>query len=187
MTAKERMKAALGAVRVYHADAQHLDAELSAYGGELDLTESELDALLPERFLLTAGDGGLSEYEEMFGPARRDLSLSQRRRLMQLRLNLGGGDFTPAGIRRALDSFGLEYVIAEFPANNRLNIIAQTDYSKAQQKWIRQETGKIIPAHLDFQLVFNTMTWSQLDARSMTFAALDNENLTWEQIDALEQ
>lgn len=187
MTACEKMKAALGAIRLYDTDAPNLNAELRAYGDELDRMEAELDELLPERFLQTAGDRGLSAYEEMFGPARRELTNEERRRLLLLRVTLGGGDFTPAGIRQALDSFGLDYVIAEFPAHDRLNIIAQTEYTKAQQKLIRQETQKIIPAHLEYQLVFNTLTWAQLDARGLTFAALDQENLTWEQIDALEQ
>lgn len=186
MTACDKMKAALGAVRLYDTSAPNLSAELNAYGDELDRMTEELDALLPERFLLTAGDRGLTAYEEMFGPARWELSVLERRRLIHLRTTLGGRDFTPAGIRQALDSFGLSYVIAEFPAHNRLNIIAQTDYSKAQQQLIRQETEKIIPAHIEYQLVFNTMTWNQLDARSMTFAGLDNDNLTWAQIDALE-
>ena len=187
MTAYENMKAALGAITLYDPDAPNLSAELRAYADELDRTRSELDALLPERFLQTAGDRGLSEYEEMFGPAMSGLSLEERRRRLLLRMTLGGGDFTPAGICRALDSFGLDYAIAEFPALNRLNITAQSDYSKAQQDLIRQETGKIIPAHIEYQLVFNTLTWAQLDARDKTFAQLDNDNLTWEQIDALEQ
>lgn len=187
MTVCENMKKAIGAIRLYDVDAPHLSAELRAYADELELLYSELDELLPERFLLTAGDRGLSAYEEMFGPARSSVALAQRRRLLRLRFSLGGGDFTPGGIRQALDSFGLEYVIAEFPQYDRLNIIAQTDYTKAQQAFIRRETAKIIPAHIEYQLVFNTLTWSELDGRNRTFASLDQENLTWEQIDALEE
>ena len=187
MTACDKMKAAMSTVKLYDTDAPNLSAELSAYGDELDRMQVQLDGLLPERFLLTAGDRGLSAYEEMFGPVRSELSLADRRRLLHLRLTLGGGDFTPAGIRQALDSFGLDYVITEFPALDRLNIIAQTNYTKAQQNLILQETKKIIPAHLEFQLVFNSLTWAQLDARDKTFAALDNDNLTWEQFDALQQ
>ena len=186
MTAYQNMKKAIAAVRIYDTSAPHLSAELLAYADELDRLCAELDELLPERFLLTAGDRGLSAYEEMFGPARTG-DPDERRRLLRLRLTLGGGDFTTAGIRQALDSFGLTYVIAEFPRFNRLNIIAQTDYTKAQQNFIRRETAKIIPAHIEYQLVFNTLTWNELDARDKTFHALDQENLTWEQIDALEE
>lgn len=187
MTVLQNMKKALGAIRLYDTDAPNLSAELRSYADELDRLYDELDELIEERFLLTAGDRGLSVYEELFGPVRRDLSIEDRRRLLRLRLTLGGGDFTPAGIRQALDSFGLEYIISEFPAYNRLNIIAQTDYSKAQQSFIKRETAKIIPAHIEYQLVFNTLTWRELDARNKSFSALDNDNLTWAQIDALEE
>ena len=126
-------------------------------------------------------------YEELFGPARSELSTVNRRRLLTLRLSLGGGDFTPAGIRQALNSFGLSYVMTEYPQYDRLSIVAQTDYTKAQQEFIKREVGKIIPAHIEYQLVFNTATWAALDARDMTFAQLDGEDLTWGQIDELPQ
>lgn len=186
MTILAHMKEAIGAIRLYDPDAPHLNAELRAYADELQRVYDDLEALLPERFLTTAGDRGLRAYEELFGPARED-SIEERRRLLKLRLTLGGGDFTPAGIRRALDSFGLDYVIAEYPTYDRLNIIAQADYSAAQQNFIKRETAKIIPAQIEYQLVFNTLTWAQLDARNRTFDALDQENLTWEQIDNLSQ
>lgn len=187
MIAYENMKKALSAVRLYDPDAPNLSAELHAYADELDRAQDEWEALLKEGFLTTAEDRGLSEYEEMFGPAREELSVADRRRMITARIALGKGDFTPAGICRALDSFGLSYVVAEFPTHDRVNIIAQTDYSKAQQNLIRQETAKIIPAHIEFQMVFNSMTWAQLDARNKTFIQLDNDNLSWEQLDALEQ
>ena len=187
MTIYSHMRAALRAIRLYNLRAEHLSAELHAYADELERLDDDLEDLLPERFLHTAKDKGLSAYEELFGPARSDLSLRDRRRLLLLRLSLGSGDFTPDGIRQALDSFGLDYVITEFPAYDRLNIIAQTDYSQEQQNFIRTETAKIIPAHIEYQLVFNTLTWSELDARNKSFTELDGDNLTWEQIDALGQ
>lgn len=121
----------------------------------------------------------------MFGPPRGDLSVAERRERLKKRMSLNDGDFTPAGIRKALDSFGLEYVISEFPAQNRLEITAQTRYSQAERAFISRETAKIVPAHLEFQLVFNTLMWSELDARDKTFAELDNDDLRWEEIDSL--
>lgn len=185
MTAYDRMIGVLSAVRLYDPQAPNLSAELHAYADELDRLFADLEVALPERFSATAEDRGLRAYEELFGPARGDLGTEERRRRLGLRLKLGGGDFTPAGIRKALDSFGLAYQITEFPLYDRVNIIAQTDYSKAQQSFIKRETAKIIPAHIEYQLVFNTLTWSELDQRDKTFAALDHDNLTWEQFDAL--
>ncbi len=182
----DSLKKSLAPLHIYRANAKHLSCELRVYAEELERLYAELEALLPERFIATATDLGLREYEELFGPARDELSAQERRERLHLRLSLGEGDFTPAGIRKALDSFGLEYTISEFPALNRLNVEAQTSYTKAEQAFISREVEKIIPSHLEFQMVFNTLTWNGLDARNKTFAALDNDNLRWKDIDALE-
>lgn len=171
---------------IYRNRPENVENELKTYADEIERLYTKLDERLPERFLSTATDRGLREYEELFGPARDALSVEERREMLRKRLSLGEGDFTPEGIRKALDSFGLEYLVSEFPAFFRLNIIAQTDYTKAEQAFIRREVEKIVPAHLGFQMVFNTLTWQELDARNKTFAQLGNDNLTWEEIDALE-
>ena len=181
----DSMKRAIGAVGIYDVSAPALNAELSVYSDELERLYTALAAILPERFLSTAGDEGLSAYERLFGPARSSMSPSERRQRLKQRFSLGGGSFTVEGVEQALDSFGLSYLIDEHPAYDRLNIIAQTDYSRAEQAFIAAEVGKIIPAHIEYQMVFNTLMWSELDARDKSFSQLDNDNLTWEQIDAL--
>lgn len=182
----QSMKKALLPLLIYRSDARNLGRELRAYADEIERLYQETDVMLPEGFIASATDRGLKEYEELFGPELPSLTAEERRARLLGRMNLGEGDFTPAGIRKALDSFGLEYVISEFPTLNRLNIVAQTDYSKAEQAFILSEVAKIVPAHLEFQLVFNTLMWSELDALNKTFAALDSENLDWDEIDSLE-
>lgn len=182
----ESMKKALAPLMIYRSGAPHLGKELRTYADEIELLYAELDGILPERFLATATDRGLREYEELFGPARDTLPVEDRRERLRLRLSLGEEDFTPAGIRKTLDSLGLSYIISEFPSLNRLSIVAQSDYTKAEQSFIAAEVAKIVPSHLEFQMVFNTLMWSELDARDLTFAALDGSDLTWDEIDALE-
>ena len=182
----ESMKRSILPLKIYRTNATALGYELRTYADELERLFSRLDALLDEGFIATASDLGLTVYEEIFGPPHPELTPAQRRERLLQRLTLGEGDFTRNGVEKALDSFGLDYTIAEFPTLNRLNIQAQTDYSKAEQAFISRETAKIVPAHLEFQLVFNTLTWTQLDARNKTFSGLDSDNLSWEQIDALE-
>ena len=181
----DSMQKALEPIKLYDTEAPQLTAELRAYADELEILNGELSSLICERFVYSATEYGISRYEEMFGPVRDDLSLSERRRLLRLRLTQGNGDFTPAGIRQALDSFGLEYVISEFPTFDRVNVIAQTDYNEAQRSFIKREVGKIMPAHVEYQMVFNTLTWDELDARDKTFSGLDNDDLTWESFDEL--
>ena len=183
MTVFERLKDVLSPVGIYASDAAVLFCELKVYADELELLYAELGAMIRERFVTTAEDMGLTAYEAFFGPVRTDESIEDRREMLLLRMNLGGGDFTPAGIRRALDSFGLEYTISEFPQIGKLNVTAVTDHSVAQQAWIRREVEKIIPAHVEFQLTFNSMTWAQIDALDRTCREIDSEDQTWEQLD----
>lgn len=183
MAVFDKMKERLSAVGIYGDDAAALGWELKAYADEVELLYTQLGEMFRERFITTAQDMGLSEYEKIFGPVREEESAAERRRLLLLRLNLGNNDFTVNGIRRALDSFGLVYTISEFPEIGKMNVLATTDYSPAQQAWIRNEVSKIIPAHIEFQLSFNTMTWAQWDDLNRTFSTFDSDDMTWDQID----
>ena len=183
MTVLENLCQHHAAITIYNIASQALNRELAAYAAEIEKLYTDFGALFRERFISTAEDIGLMAYEKLFGPERTDESIENRREMLLLRMNLGGGDFTPAGIRRALDSFGLEYTISEFPSIGKMTVTATTDYPQAQQAWIRREVEKIIPAHIEFQLTFNTLTWAQWDAFDKSFAAIDNEDLTWRQID----
>lgn len=183
MTAFDRMKDRLSKVRVYDDDAPALSWELKAYAVEIERLYTRLNEMFRERFISTAQDMGLSAYEKIFGPVRDDESVEERRRKLLMRLNLGNNDFTVDGFRKALESFGLNYIISEFPELGRMNVIATTDYSPIEQAWIKNEVLKIVPAHIEFQLSFNTLTWEQWDGLNRTFSAVDNEDLTWDQID----
>lgn len=184
MTIAERMKQRLSQVGIYAPGAQALGWELNAYAAALEQLYARLNVLFRERFIVTAQAEGLAAYEQLFGPVRSDESAQSRREKLLLRLNLGDGDFTPAGIAKAMVSFGLSYSLREFPALGKLNIDADTDYDAAQQAWIRREVEKIIPAHIEFQLTFNSMSWADLDALNRTFGAIDAENQTWSEIDS---
>ena len=183
MTAFDRMKERLSKIRVYDDDAVVLGWELKAYAAEIDRLYIRLEEMFRERFISTAQDIGLSAYEKIFGPERVDESVEERRRQLLLRINLGNNDFTVEGFHKALESFGLNYIISEFPEIGRMNVIATSDYSPIEQAWIKNEVSKIVPAHIEFQLSFNTLTWEQWDGMNRTFSAYDEEDLTWDQID----
>ena len=180
----ESMKKRMEPLKIYRSDARLIDIELRVYAAEIERLYSALDSMFTERFISTAQGDGLTVYEEMFGPDRTGEDIVRRREMLNLRMNLGEGDFTPKGIKKALDSLGLSYVISEFPEIDKLNITAVTeDYSVAEQAFIEREIAKIMPAHLDYQITFNTLTWGQIDAMERSFAAADAEDLTWKQID----
>ena len=180
----ESMKRSMEPLGIYRSDAELVDRELQVYAAEIERLYTRLDSMFGERFIGTAEDIGLRVYEELFGPDRTGERTEDRRHMLNLRMNLGEGDFTPAGIGKALDSLGLSYTISEYPEIDRLNITAVTeDYTPAEQAFIEQEIAKIIPAHLEFQITFNTLTWDQIDAMNKMFALIDYEDLTWKQMD----
>ena len=183
MKVYEKLLQRLSPIGIYSERAEELHRELRAYGTEIERLYTELSSMFRERFITTAEDEGLRMYEVLFGPDRSGESVESRRKMLQLRMNLGNSDFTLAGIRKALDSLGLQYTISEFPELGKISISATADYSPAEQAWIRREVEKMIPASIEFQLTFNTLTWAQWDALNRTFAAMDNENKTWDEID----
>ena len=153
----QSMKRAMLPLGIYRKNAENLTNELKVYADEIERLYTEIDALIPEGFITTATGIGLKEYEELFGPEQDSLSPQTRRERLLGRMNLGEGDFTPAGIRKALDSFGLEYAISEFPTLNRLNIVAQTDYSKAEQTFIKIRYGILRESLPMFCNIFNSV------------------------------
>ena len=180
----ESMKASVAPLKIYGEQALNLDLELRVYAEEIELLYSQLDSMFRERFIGTAQNEGLTVYEELFGPERSNESVERRREMLNLRMNLGEGDFTPGGIKKALDSLGLDSIISEYPELQKLNIIAVTeDYTLEEQAFIEREIAKIVPAHLEFQITFNTLTWGQLDDMDRSFYDIDAENLTWKQAD----
>lgn len=180
------LKKHLSAVGIYGEDAVYSGYELTVAAEEIERLYAMMDEGIRERFLASAAGEGLRVYEELYGPARTDLTTERRRERLRERLRLGQDDFTLSGLYRALDSFGLRYTVSEFPRYYRLNILAQEDYSKAEQALIRQEIAKFVPAHLEVQTVFHTATWDELDDCNSTFAQLDGDSLTWRQIDELQ-
>ena len=83
----------------YYADnASELHAELHVYADELERLYDTLEAILPERFIATAGDIGLRAYEELFGPALTGAPIGVRRERLRKRLTISASDFTLSGV-----------------------------------------------------------------------------------------
>ena len=179
----ERLNERTHAVGLYADDAVNLNTELEVYAAELERLSEELDRILRESFVVTAEDEGLSVYERIFGAVREDASVEQRREMLVLRMMLGDNDFTPAGFSKAMDSLGVSWELSEYPGLQRMNITVLSDHTPGEQAFIRSQVAELVPAHLEWQLTFNTLTWDQMDRMDRTFTAIDSEALTWDQID----
>ncbi len=173
---------------IYNLDDpdSNIALELKVYASELERLKENTVEMLNECFVESASGYGLSNLEEIFSEVRSDLSAETRRQMLLKRISLNNNDFTLDGIKKALESFNLEYTISEYPSYNRLVIIADTNYTIAQKEWIKAEVEKIVPSHLELSLVFNSLSWEELEAEDLTFAAIDNKDITWNEFDSLE-
>lgn len=181
------LKKALGATGLYRLDGSNVEKELIVYAEELDRLNEKLGEMYREAFIETAQGYGLAEYEKIFSRERDSLSADKRRELIEKRMSLTLADFTRKGIEKALESFSLGFVMTEYPTLLKLNIIAQGDYTAAEEDWIREQTAKIIPAHLEFQMVFNTLSWDEMDEKERIFSEWDALKMTWNDLDNMKK
>ena len=180
MTSMAAHQRALG----LYAATGAVSAELAAYAAELDRVSDELSELLQNSFLATMDADTASVYERLFGPERNSLPIADRRQMLSDRFSLNSSSFTLDEFEKALMSFGFDYTLAEYPRFSRLNVIAEGDYSEAEQRYITREIEKFCPAQVEVQVVFNTLSWQELDDRELSFEQLDGMDLTWEQTDS---
>lgn len=179
------MKNVLSMLNLYSFDSTNIRNELLAYSHALDGVNVGLAELIEECFVDTAYTYGLSNRELLFGALRDDVSYLKRRTMLKGRENITSTYFTLPKIKKALKSFGLECEIIEYPSLYTVVINAIGEYSKNQQAWINSEVLKIMPAHLNVQVIFDGVSWDESDSKNNTFSTIDNLNYTWNTIDNL--
>lgn len=159
-------------------------AELSAFSEGLDLLRDTLDELLRESFINTAETWGIENLERLSGSARDDLPLIKRREMLTERLSLSTADFTPKGFEKMLRLLGVEGEIEEYPEDMRIVInLSGHELATAQREWVVYQAEALLPAHLNFDVVFSGFNWKISDALNNTFGAMDNKGYCWKEID----
>lgn len=184
--ALKSMSNALEALSLYDTNSKNISCELLAYASEFDKLNEKLIHMLNECFVNTATDYGLSEREKLIGAVRDDQSVEKRREMLKIRESIDSSYFTLSKIKKALKSFGLDYVLYEYPSLYMVVVDAVGDYTKEQKAWISTQVQKIMPAHLSVQVIFNGISWASIDAKNNDFHDMDILNFTWQQIDNLE-
>ncbi len=161
-------------------------AELVAFAVGLEMLRDTLDTLLKESFISTAEDFGIENHERLVGNVRSDLPLGKRREMLTERLSLASCDFTPKGFEKMLRLMGVEGSIEEYPANQRIVInLSEGEYTEAQREWIVSQAKVLLPAHLEWDVVFAGFDWDASDSLSNTFAQIDGKGYIWKTIDYL--
>lgn len=180
------MKNTLDKLNLYSFEGTTVENELKAYAYVLDKLNGDLEEMLCECFIDTAESFGLANREIVFGEEKSNLDVSKRRKMLKLRESICMSSFTVEKIKEAISSFGLDFVMTEYPSQYMVRVDAVGDYSKKEQAFIQKEIEKIIPAHLTVQVIFGGPTWDESDAKNNSFTGIDSLDYTWDEIDNMD-
>lgn len=185
MNSLKRMIEAMRPISVYSLmNYTIVYKELLSYAAVLDIIDENIDELIKECYLSTAEDFGVSIYEKLDGAERTDLSIEQRRKMLENAFAVNANDNTLKGLEKFFSSIGLEYSIKERPHICDLYIRAKgRDYSETEQKYIIDRAEKFLPCHMSFTIDFRTVNWAYFDSLNLTFQEMDDKNMTWKQIE----
>lgn len=179
----ESMRESLSKLNLYDFSKANISNELKTYAWFFDMLKEELCTMLNECFVDTAQSYGLSEREAIIGAKRDGVSILERRNMLLLRESINKSSFTVSKIKESLKSFGLECEVYEYPSQYTVVLDSIGDYSKSQIAWIKTEVEKIMPAHLNVEIIINGATWSYSDSKDNTFSYIDSLDMTWNEID----
>ncbi|MGN0452783.1 MAG: hypothetical protein ACI4GZ_03170 [Ruminococcus sp.] len=161
-------------------------SELSAYAVGLDILRETLDTMIRECFFASAESYGLRNAEILLGKSREDLPLEKRREMLIARNSLGVNDFTLQGMEKILNLLGVEGVIEEFPALQRISVnLGATLCTRGEKNFIISQIESLFPSHLEADVAFGGMSWAYIEMQQLTFDKMEQKGYSWQEIDIL--
>ena len=186
MNNAQHLKELLRPLGVYRLDGSFLGAELESFGHALDELEQELDNIQKEMCLITAGGEGLEKVAQLF--VRRPVTEDSRQlgRALAALLRIGADSFTLDAINDTLTGCGLRIGVSETERPGSVEVrfadVAGIPDGFEDMKRIIED---ILPAHLEIVYIFWYLTWAQLNARGMKWKNIEQQQLTWKQLETL--
>lgn len=180
----ESMTSKLKATGLYALSGSTLvDFELQAYAAGLGMAYDVLKELENESFTATASGYGLLNRENQFRIGAADTT--ENRRIAILKYGaITPNDFTKTDMERALTLAGLNAEICEYTAEKKLYVNC---LGEAADEAARQSALKIaklfLPAHLNAELDFRSISWNNTDSKDESFDTKDSFDYTWDAID----
>jgi len=187
MKALESMRLKLQPLRIYSlSESSVVDCELQAYAVGLDLAYDALTELQNESFVATATDYGILNRENQFVTGSQGTTEERRATILKLGA-ITPNDVTRADMERDLDAVGFNAVICENTADQMLYINC---LGESQDETVRKAAIKaanlFLPAHLNAELDFRSISWNNIDQQDQSFDAKDGLDFTWDMVDRFE-
>lgn len=186
MRALESMRQKLKATGLYTlAENSAADCELQAYAAVLDTAQDALAELENESFAAIALGYGISMRETQYEITGSGTAEERRAAILKLGA-VTPNDFTRTAMVRILEIAGLQAEICENTAANQLYVNCLGNTDETAQKKALKIASLFLPAHLNAELDFRSISWNNIDGKDSTFDASDILDLTWDAIDHYE-
>lgn len=178
------LKELLRPLGLYDLDAGPGGAELDALGAAMDALAARLASIEAEALVSTAGEEGLSRYEEIlpYHPASPDLE--QRRQAIMALLRIDDGAFTLPAIRDTIRGCGIECMVEESDTPQTVEVSfpglmgAPENFSGVQSR-----IEQILPCHLDVVYLLRYLIWQELEDYGLTWKLIESKKLTWDKLE----
>lgn len=184
MNALQSMTAKMKATGLYALDGSSLvDAELQAYAAGLTLAIDAYMQLENESFLATAADYGITSREQQYSLAPYGGEAERRSALLK-RGAITPNHFTKTDMEQALTMAGLKSEICEDVPAKRLYVnCLEGTADSAARKAALTIAKTFLPAHLDAELDFRSISWDNIEKKDNSFDTMDGLGNTWDAID----
>lgn len=181
----ENIYKALAKMRIYNLKGEMIGGELAAYDKGFRYIEEKLKSLWNLPFPVLCDKADLENYRRLLKIKNSDNATDEAiREMVKTRMTVTNKDFTLEGITRALKSVGLDCVVFEDNKNGKIKVTAKGFLDgNLGYDVIREEIGKIAPAHLEFEFDIGLLTWNMFEEKDLSFSELDGNNFTCEEID----
>ncbi len=184
MKALESMTAKMKAAKIYTLSGNTtVDYELQAYAQGLDMVCGELETLQRESFVATASDYGLENAEKLLRIGAQE-NEEERRNAVMKRCAVTPNDFTVGDMERIFAMEGIDARICERFTDQCIYVNCMDASPTEEKKEAVLQTAKnYLPAHLNAELDFRSISWNNIDGADETFDTKDAFSYTWDAID----
>ncbi|QEY35483.1 DUF2313 domain-containing protein [Caproiciproducens galactitolivorans] len=184
MRVLESMVSSMRATGLYALDGTtQVDYELQAYAAGLDMVFEALTELQRESYIATASGYGLLNWESLLRIQPAGSTQERRGRILK-RSAVTPNSFTRKDMEYALSAPGIDVEVCEYIPEKKIYVNCKDAGAKSEQGLSIQQAAKLfLPAHLDAELDFRSISWNNIDGENQMFDALEEMGLTWDAVD----
>ena len=139
-------------------EGTRLYAELKAYDAGLQMLHDQLDELLQEALIPTAGCYGLEEKELLFGLNLSSCTEEERRKLLCMRGAIDVNSFSKAAFLNILKSGEIDAEVTESPSTQQIGVQVLSVKGGQTQQDMQKAVSDYIPAHAECTVTFSSET-----------------------------